>query len=91
MTRADLVIEVAKIAGGSKKDAAKYVEAVLEGIVNGMKNDGGVKLANFGNFQTVVKPAHKAHNPATGETVDVPDRVFPKMKFSPSIKEMLNA
>lgn len=91
MTRADLAVEVMKQVGGSKKDAATYVDAVLEGIKIGMKRDCEVKLANFATISTSVKPSHEALNPRNGNKVIVPDKVVPKMKFAPAIKEYLNS
>ena len=91
MTRTELAIEVARQLGGSKKDAAKYIDAVFEGIKIGMKNDGEVKLNGFGTFTSVLKPSYESKNPKTGEKVIVPDRNHPKIKFSPLLKEYLNS
>lgn len=91
MNRIDLAVEVVKEVGGSKKEASMYIDAVLKGIAAGLKNDGKVSLANFGVFSTSVKPAHEAHNPATGAVVNVPEKVVPKMRFSESMKDYLNS
>lgn len=90
MTRHDLAIEVARQMGGSKKDAMNYIDAVLEGIRIGMKRDGEVKLNNFGTLYGYVKPEHEAKNPKTGEIITVPERIWPKVKFSSTVKEYLN-
>lgn len=90
MTRAGLAIEVVNQIGGSKKDAATYIDAVLEGIKVGMKRDGEVKLANFGTLSTSKKDSHEATNPRTGQKVTVPEKVVPKIKFASAIKEFLN-
>lgn len=91
MTRADLIIEVAKQTGGSKKDAAAYIDAVLKGITEGMKRDSQVKLANFATISTQVKPEHEARNPKNGEKIIVPDKVIAKVKFMPAVMNYLNS
>ena len=90
MTREDLVYKVTEKMGGSKKESGEYIDAVLEGIKYGMKNDGEVKLNGFGTFSSVLKPSYESKNPKTGEKVIVPDRNHPKIKFSPLLKEYLN-
>lgn len=90
MTREDLVYKVTEKMGGSKKESGEYIDAVLEGIKYGMKNDGEVKLNGFGTFSSVLKPSYESRNPKTGEKVIVPDRNHPKIKFSPLLKEYLN-
>ena len=91
MTREDLVYKVTEKMGGSKKESGEYIDAVLEGIKYGMKNDGEVKLNGFGTFSSVLKPSYESRNPKTGEKVIVPDRNHPKIKFSPLLKEYLNS
>lgn len=90
MTREDLIYKVTEKMGGSKKESGEYIDAVLEGIKYGMKNDGEVKLNGFGTFTSVLKPSYESRNPKTGEKVIVPDRNHPKIKFSPLLKEYLN-
>ena len=91
MTREDLAIEVTKVMGGSKKESYEYIDAVLDGIKLGLKNDGEVRLNGFGTFSSVLKTSFESKNPKTGEKVIVPDRRHPKVKFSKTIKEYLNS
>lgn len=91
MTREELAYEVTKTMGGSKKDSYAYIDAVLDGIKYGMKTDGEVRLNGFGTFTSVLKSSHESRNPKTGEKVIVPDKYYPKVKFSTSVKELLNS
>lgn len=90
MTRSDLAIEVARQLGGSKKDAANYIDAVFEGLKIGLERDGKVSINSFGTFYTLNKPAFMSKNPRTGEIVNVPERRHPKVRFSSSLKKYLN-
>ena len=91
MNKVDLSVEVVKRIGGSKKEASKYIDAVLDGILEGMKNDGKATFANFGTFSSQLKKAHTARNPRTGDPVEVPDRYHPKFSFANSVREYLNS
>ena len=66
MTKEELVYEVTRQLGGSKKKSSEYIDAVLEGIRIGMKKDGEVKLNGFGIFSSVLKPSYESKNPRTG-------------------------
>ena len=91
MTREDLAYEVTRIMGGSKKDSYAYIDAVMEGIKLGMKRDGQVRINGFGTLQSVLTPSHESRNPKTGEKVIVPDRYYPKAKFTKGMKDYLNS
>ena len=51
MTKVELIAAVAEKAELSKKDAEKAVNATLDAIAEGMKNDGKVQLVGFGTFE----------------------------------------
>jgi len=89
MKKKDLVKFVANVANVTKKDSAMVVDAVLEGLRNGLVEDGNVSITGFGTFLVKDKPAHKARNPQTGETVDVPEKRVLKFKASKDLKESI--
>lgn len=51
MTKVELIAAVAEKADLSKKDAEKAVNAAIQAITEGMKNDGKVQLVGFGTFE----------------------------------------
>lgn len=87
MNKADLIDFVASQCSLTKRDARGAVEAVVDGIVEGLETDGKVTLVGFGSFQLVEKAARTARNPKTGEAVDVPAKVVPKFRPSTALKE----
>jgi nucleoid DNA-binding protein len=89
MKKKDLVDFVAGVTNISKKDALMVVEATLEGVRNGLRDDGEVSLVGFGSFKVKDKPAHTARNPKTGETVDVPEKRVLKFKAANDLKEQI--
>jgi nucleoid DNA-binding protein len=88
MNKATLIEFVAEECSISKKGAKVTVETVLEGITNGLVDDGVVTLVGFGTFSLVQKQARTARNPKTGEEVDVPAKVVPKFRPSAALKEV---
>ena len=52
MNKDQLASVVASEVGLSQSDAKAAVEAVFDGITNGMKNGDKVSIAGFGNFES---------------------------------------
>ncbi len=73
-----LIRDLTKVVAGklevTEGEAAKMVQATLDGIINALKAGEEVNLNNFGKFAVKVRPAHKARNPRTGASVEVPEK-----------------
>ena len=65
MTKNALVEFIAAKAGLTKADAARALEATLEGIENGLKKEGKVSLVGFGTFSAKKRAAREGINPLT--------------------------
>lgn len=87
MNKADLKNFVAEDLGTSKRDAGLAVDAVVEGIKDGLLTDGKVTLVGFGTFELKKQAARKARNPKTGEEIDVPEKTVPKFKAAQALKD----
>ncbi len=90
MTKAELVEFVAENADLTKADAARAIEAVMEGITEGLKKSGKVTLVGFGTFGAKKREARTGRNPQTGEAVKIDARVVPSFKAGSKLKEALN-
>lgn len=73
----------------TKKAMNKYVDVMLDTIVDSMADGEDVRLTGFGNFSVVDKPEREARNPQTGEAVMVAAHKAPKFKFSASVKSVI--
>jgi DNA-binding protein HU-beta len=87
MNKASLIDYVAQETNLTKKDTRIAIEAVLNGITEGLASDGKVALVGFGTFLLVDKKARTARNPKTGDAVEVPAKVVPKFRPSAALKE----
>ena len=91
MNKTDLRNAVAEDVGITKKEAGIMVDAVIEGIKDGLMGDGKVTLVGFGTFSLDARNARTARNPKTGEAIDVPAKTVPKFKASSILKaEVVN-
>ena len=90
MTKTLLVDYNAEETGLTKADSARALEAMMNGIVKGLKEDGKVTLTGFCTFTAVKKAAKTGRNPRTGEAVQIPARVAATIKAGSKLKEALN-
>ena len=90
MTKAELVEFIAENADLTKADANRALEAMVEGITEGLKKTGKVTLVGFGTFNAKTREEHEGRNPQTGEKVMIPSRVVPGFKAGNKLKSALN-
>lgn len=90
MTKTDLINFIAEETGLTKADSARALEAMMNGVIKGLKEDGKVTLTGFCTFAAKQKEAKEGRNPRTGETVKIPARVAATIKAGTKLKEALN-
>ena len=87
MTKVELIAAVAEKTGLSKKDADKAVNATIQAITEGLKNDKKVQLVGFGTFEVRSRAAREGKNPATGEKIKIAATKVPAFKAGKSLKD----
>ena len=90
MTKTLLVDYIAEETGLTKADSARALEAMMSGVVKGLKEEGKVTLTGFCTFTAVKKAAKTGRNPRTGEAVQIPARVAATIKAGSKLKDALN-
>ena len=90
MTKNALVEFIAAKAGLTKADAARALEATLEGIENGLKKEGKVSLVGFGTFSAKKRPAREGINPLTKQPLKSPAKTVASFKAGSKLKDALN-
>lgn len=90
MTKTELVQFIAESADLTKAEASRALDAMIEGVVKGLKESGKVSIVGFGTFNAKEREAREGRNPQTGETVKIPARVVPSFKAGNKLKESLN-
>ncbi|RKY99183.1 MAG: integration host factor subunit alpha [Candidatus Hydrothermota bacterium] len=90
MNKQQLVSEVAKRAGISKKDAAAAINAFVEVLKEVLANKGSVRLVGFGTFSVRQRAPRKGRNPRTKEVIEIPARYAPVFKPSNQLRQLVN-
>ena len=90
MTKTELIEFIAEKADLTKADAGRALDAVLEGIASGLKEEGKVTLVGFGTFAAKKREARTGRNPQTGEPVSIAAHVVPSFKAGSKLKDSLN-
>ncbi len=90
MTKVDLVNYIAEETGLTKADATRALDAMMGGVIKGLKKEGKVTLTGFMTFAAKKKAASKARNPRTGEIVNVPAKMAVTIKAGSKLKDALN-
>ena len=90
MTKAELVDLIAEKADLTKADAGRALDALVEGVTKGLKENGKVTLVGFGTFSDKKREARTGRNPQTGEAVKIAARTVPGFKAGNKLKDALN-
>ena len=90
MSKTELVEFIAKEAGLTKADAARAIDAFVEGVTTGLKKEGKVALVGFGTFAAKKRPAREGINPLTKQAIKIPAKVVASFKAGSKLKDALN-
>ena len=91
MNKADLITTVQTELGQdcSRAHAERTVNAVLDGIKEGLKKDKVVQLVGFGTFAVKQRKARTGRNPQTGEPIQIKASRSVGFKAGAGLKEEL--
>jgi DNA-binding protein HU-beta len=87
MNKSGLVDKVQEVLGGTKAEAERVVDAVIDGVTDSLKKGDEVSIAGLGIFSTKVRPARQGRNPRTGEAIKVPAMRVPKFRAAKALKD----
>ena len=90
MTKKDLIASIAHANPNiTKKVATDAVNLFFDMISFYLSHHQRVELRGFGSFSVRKRAAHQAHNPQTGETLFIPEKLTPFFKAGHTLKEDL--
>lgn len=87
MNKTELIAEVARKCGMSKKDAERAVGATFDTITEALCAGDKVQLVGFGGFETKSREARMGRNPKTREAIEIPATTIPVFKAGKALKE----
>jgi DNA-binding protein HU-beta len=70
--------------------AADLVDSIVDAIIERVKSGEKLLISGLGTLSLKAKPARKARNPKTGETVDVAAKTVVKFTTAKALKQAIN-
>ena len=89
-TREDIAESMHAEFGLTKKDCIMFVNDILDIIIEGLKENGYVKIHNFGSFKIKRKKSRLGRNPKTKEDVIISERNVLTFKASKNVLTNIN-
>ncbi|NMB91379.1 HU family DNA-binding protein [candidate division WWE3 bacterium] len=87
MVKTDLIAKVADMAGMTKVDANKAIDAIAESIQASLAKGEKVTWTGFGTFEVRNRAARMGRNPQTGAPLHIPASKTPAFKSGKSLKD----
>ena len=87
MNKTELIAEVAKKCGMSKKDAEKAVTTTFDTITEALSQGDKVQLVGFGSFETKHRAERTGRNPKTKESITIAASKVPIFKAGKAFKD----
>ncbi len=87
MNKADIIDKVHDTVGGTRADAERAVETMIDAIVTSLQQGKEVSVAGLGIFSTKERKGRTGRNPRTGETIEIPKMRVPKFRAGKGLKD----
>lgn len=87
MNKAAIVDRVHEMLGGTKAQAERAVDIMIDSITESLKKGDEVSIAGLGIFSSKMRPARTGRNPRTGESIQVPAMRVPKFRAAKALKD----
>jgi len=87
MNKADIIDKVHGTLGGTKAEAERAVETVIDCIVSSLAKGDEVSVAGLGIFATKARPAREGRNPRTGESIRIAATRTAKFRPAKALKD----
>ena len=71
MNKSELIAKIADVAGLSKADAKKALDATVDVLKEALVAGEKIQLVGFGTFAVAERPAREGINPATKEKIQI--------------------
>lgn len=87
ITKPEFVTLLAERCEVSKREASEMYDDVFGTLADVIASGEEVAIPGLGRAKIDERAARQAHNPRTGDAVEVPAKKIPKFQFSKNIKE----
>jgi DNA-binding protein HU-beta len=80
MNKTEVITKIAKVAGLSKIEAEKALNAFVRVDTDTLKEGEEIRVLGFGKFCITKRAATTGHNPKTGVPIKIPAKILPRFK-----------
>jgi nucleoid DNA-binding protein len=74
MNKSELIAQIAKETNLTQKRVGEILDALLETIIEVVKEEGSLTFTNFGKFEKRLRKERKGVNPKTGDLILIPPK-----------------
>ena len=90
MTKAELIDNVLTATATTKAESEAMVDAIFSGMAHSLLQGEKVEIRGFGTFGIRQRKARIGRNPATGASVEVPEKRVAFFKPSKELRAVVN-
>ncbi len=90
MNKTDLIKYVAIHTGNTECCCRRMVDAVLDGMAEGLSDGEGITLQGFGSFRPWAQSQRLGRNPRTGENCLITPRMSVRFKAGKDLLKVMN-
>ena len=90
LTKSQIIEEIIEKIGFSRVKSDALVESLIEIMKQTLEKGDDILVSNFGKFQVKDKAIRKGRNPATGKSMELPDRRVVTFKAAMNLRDKVN-
>ena len=87
MTKKEIISHLAEKASITNKVTVGVLDALVELIIQTLKEEGEIRIAQLGKFKVIERKARVGFNPKTGAKIIIPARKVATFKASQNLKD----
>jgi DNA-binding protein HU-beta len=87
MTKSELVSKMAELAGVTKVQAERGLDALIQAITEAVEKGEAVRLVGFGSFEVVKRAERIRRNPRTGEPLKIASKKVVRFRAGKKLNE----
>ncbi len=91
MNKTQLIQSLSEETTFSKKDIAKVLDALTRTLVRVLKKGEKMQWSGFGTFSSVRRASRMGRNPATGQSMKIPESIAAKFKSGKGFKQKISS
>jgi DNA-binding protein HU-beta len=87
MNKSELVSKMAELAGVTKVQAERGLDALIQAITEAVERGEAVRLVGFGSFEVVKRAERAGRNPRTGEPLKIASKKVVRFRAGKKLNE----